>query len=233
MLSQPTLRVMKKGRDVYEVEVGAARPTRHSVTAGAGDVERLTGGKATAERLIEESFRFLLERESNTSILRSFQITDISYYFRIRTRDSRPSRQSCMRRRASRQPRCAGQQVPCRLPQPGPAVGASPSASSNLSRTLSRASRLPAGGRKAWTPRQIDPSAAPRGDPHSTRRSQTTADAARLFGMHRSNITRLPARSDEGISPRRLPTQARVQGHRLSSGLALREWVPRAMDHHS
>ena len=81
MLPQPTLRVMKKGRDVYEVEVAAARPTRHSVTAGAGDVERLTGGKANAERLIEESFRFLLERESNTSILRSFQITDISHYF--------------------------------------------------------------------------------------------------------------------------------------------------------
>ena len=81
MLPQPTLRVMKKERDVYEVEVAAARTTRHSVTAGAGDVERLTGGKANAERLIEESFRFLLERESNTSILRSFQITDISHYF--------------------------------------------------------------------------------------------------------------------------------------------------------
>ena len=81
MLPQPTLHVMKKERDVYEVEVTAARPTRHSVTAGAGDVERLTGGKANAERLIEESFRFLLERESNTSILRSFQITDISHYF--------------------------------------------------------------------------------------------------------------------------------------------------------
>jgi hypothetical protein len=37
---------MKKELDVYEVEVGAARPTRHSVTAGAGgNVERLTGGK--------------------------------------------------------------------------------------------------------------------------------------------------------------------------------------------
>jgi hypothetical protein len=32
----------------------------------------ITGGKASAERPIEESFRFLLERESNTSILRSF-----------------------------------------------------------------------------------------------------------------------------------------------------------------
>jgi hypothetical protein len=81
MLPQPTLRVMKTERDVYEVEVAAARPTRHSVTAGADDVDRLTCGKASAERLIEESFRFLLERESNTLILRSFQINDISHYF--------------------------------------------------------------------------------------------------------------------------------------------------------
>ena len=72
---------MKKESDVYEVEVAAARPTLHCVTAGAGDVECLAGGKANAERLIEESFRFLLERESNTSILRSFRITDISRYF--------------------------------------------------------------------------------------------------------------------------------------------------------
>ena len=72
---------MKKEPDVYEVEVTAARPTLHCITAGVGDVECLTGGKANAERLIEESFRFLLERESNTSILRSFRITDISRYF--------------------------------------------------------------------------------------------------------------------------------------------------------
>jgi hypothetical protein len=97
MLPQPTLRVVKKERDVYEVEVAAARPTRHSVTAGAGDVERLTGGKANAERLIQEGFRFLLERKSNTSILRSFRITDISHYFpeyerEIRRRLGTPAR---------------------------------------------------------------------------------------------------------------------------------------------
>ena len=94
MLPQPTLRVIKKEHDVYEVEVAAARPTRHSVTAGAGDVERLSGGKADAERLIEESFRFLLERESNTSILRSFQITDISHYFPEYDREIRARCQS-------------------------------------------------------------------------------------------------------------------------------------------
>jgi hypothetical protein len=81
MAAHPSVRVIKKEPDVYEVEVGAAQPTLHSIAAGVGDVEYLTGGKANAERLIEESFRFLLERESNTSILRSFRITDISRYF--------------------------------------------------------------------------------------------------------------------------------------------------------
>jgi hypothetical protein len=81
MPAQPPIRVMKKESDVYEVEVAAARQMLHCVTAGAGDVECLTGGKGNVERLIEESFRFLLERESNTSILRSFRITDISHYF--------------------------------------------------------------------------------------------------------------------------------------------------------
>jgi hypothetical protein len=94
MPAQPSVRVMKKEPDVYEVEVAAAQPTLHCITAGVGDVECLTGSKANAERLIEESFRFLLERESNTSILRSFRITDISRYFpQLRTRDSPPSRQ--------------------------------------------------------------------------------------------------------------------------------------------
>jgi hypothetical protein len=70
MPAQPPVRVMKKEPDVYEVEVAAARPTLHCVTAGAGDVECLTCGKANAERLIEESFRFLLDREIRRRLAR-------------------------------------------------------------------------------------------------------------------------------------------------------------------
>jgi hypothetical protein len=77
----PSVCVMKKGPDLYEVDVTAAPSTLHCVTAGVADVEHLTGGKANAERLIEESFHFLLEREANTSILRSFHITEIGRYF--------------------------------------------------------------------------------------------------------------------------------------------------------
>jgi hypothetical protein len=92
---------MKKEPGVYEIEVAAAQPTLHCVTAWAGDVECLTGGKANAERLIEESFRFLLERESNTSILRSFRIIDISRYFPEYEREIRASVMSAAVSRAS------------------------------------------------------------------------------------------------------------------------------------
>lgn len=45
------------------------------------DYERLTGGKVTPEELVEKSFRFLLDREPKESILKQFNITDISKYF--------------------------------------------------------------------------------------------------------------------------------------------------------
>ena len=39
--------------------------------------QKLTGGKITPEKLIEKSFEFLLERESNTMILARFELPDI------------------------------------------------------------------------------------------------------------------------------------------------------------
>jgi hypothetical protein len=44
-------------------------------------LQKLTGGRVSAETLIEKSFEFLLERESNTSILRSFDLPVIQRYF--------------------------------------------------------------------------------------------------------------------------------------------------------
>jgi len=41
----------------------------------------LTNGKAGKKELIEFSFKFLLEREPNTSILSSFELSVISGYF--------------------------------------------------------------------------------------------------------------------------------------------------------
>jgi hypothetical protein len=55
--------------------------THHQVTLKQADYEQLAAGKATPEDLVAESFRFLLERESKESILRSFDLTVIGRYF--------------------------------------------------------------------------------------------------------------------------------------------------------
>src|SRR5438876_852899 len=54
--------------DEYEVKVGGAAQTTHRVTLRDTDRQRLGGKDVSAERLVEESFRFLLEREPNTSV---------------------------------------------------------------------------------------------------------------------------------------------------------------------
>jgi hypothetical protein len=51
------------------------------VTLRQNAYERLAGGKVTPEKLIEKSFEFLLERESNTSILSRFELPVIARYF--------------------------------------------------------------------------------------------------------------------------------------------------------
>ncbi len=55
--------------------------TTHTVTLSSSYYEKLTGKRVTLEVLIEKSFEFLLERESNTSILRSFELPVIGRYF--------------------------------------------------------------------------------------------------------------------------------------------------------
>lgn len=73
--------VNPSGGDAYTVEVrdqGSA--TRHTVKVSTSELDRLAGG-ASAERLVEESFRFLLEREPKEAILREFDISVIARYF--------------------------------------------------------------------------------------------------------------------------------------------------------
>lgn len=70
--------------DSYEFQVTVTEgrgETQHQVTLRKADYERLAGGQATPEALVTESFRFLLERESKESILRSFNLTVIGRYF--------------------------------------------------------------------------------------------------------------------------------------------------------
>jgi hypothetical protein len=62
------------------VTIKSSATTQHRVRVTKADTERLAAGRST-EELIRESFRFLLERESNTSILRSFDLPVIGSYF--------------------------------------------------------------------------------------------------------------------------------------------------------
>jgi UPF0271 protein len=75
------IRVEKKSEGTYEVKVEGTPATTHSVTVSPDYYQKLTGGKVSPEVLIERSFEFLLERESNTSILRSFDLPVIQRYF--------------------------------------------------------------------------------------------------------------------------------------------------------
>ena len=65
----------------FEVMVEGAATTTHKVTVTPSYYEKLTAKRVSPEVLVEKSFRFLLDRESNTSILRSFDLPVIGQYF--------------------------------------------------------------------------------------------------------------------------------------------------------
>jgi hypothetical protein len=75
------IRVKSVDGEEYEVSVHAAgERTVHRVRVTERDRQQF-GGNATAERLLEESFRFLLEREPPSSILSRFDLPVIGRYF--------------------------------------------------------------------------------------------------------------------------------------------------------
>lgn len=76
-----TVRVQKIGESSFEVTVDGGTTTRHVVTVSAADVSHHTRGRFTDEDLVYASFRFLLDREPNTSILRRFDLREIGRYF--------------------------------------------------------------------------------------------------------------------------------------------------------
>ncbi len=73
--------ISKIGDSKYRVSVeDGGSETEHEVTVTAADVERYAPG-TTPEKLLGASFEFLLERESNDSILRRFDLPVIERYF--------------------------------------------------------------------------------------------------------------------------------------------------------
>ena len=73
--------VKKLNETTFEVKVEAHSTTTHVVTVQADYAGKLAQGKVSTEELVRRSFDFLLERESNTSILRSFDLPVIGRYF--------------------------------------------------------------------------------------------------------------------------------------------------------
>ncbi len=68
-------------KNTFRVTVAAPSTTTHTVTVDPAYYEKLTGGKVDVETLLNKSFEFLLQRESNTSILSRFDLPLISHYF--------------------------------------------------------------------------------------------------------------------------------------------------------
>ena len=75
------INVEKITDDTFKVTVSSTMTTTHAVTVRPSYYNKLTGGKGAIETLVKRSFEFLLERESNTDILRAFDLPVIGKYF--------------------------------------------------------------------------------------------------------------------------------------------------------
>ena len=76
-----TILIKELSDEEFQVTVNAKNLTNHNVTLTDDTHQNLTNGKVSKKELIEFSFKFLLEREPNTSILSSFELSVISSYF--------------------------------------------------------------------------------------------------------------------------------------------------------
>lgn len=72
--------VVPAGPREFEVVVGGSG-TEHRVTVPEGLIERLDLPGDDLERVVRESFEFLLEREPASSIMREFSLDVIPRYF--------------------------------------------------------------------------------------------------------------------------------------------------------
>ena len=65
----------------FEVIVKNKINTKHTVLVSEEYYLNLTSKKISKKKLVEYSFKFLLNREANTSILSSFELDIITSYF--------------------------------------------------------------------------------------------------------------------------------------------------------
>lgn len=75
------IRVTRKDDETFEITVRESTTTTHTVRLTKDYYQKVTAGKVAPETLIQQSFEFLLERESNTMILGRFDLPVIGHYF--------------------------------------------------------------------------------------------------------------------------------------------------------
>lgn len=75
------IKVKKTNTNQYQVTVSKQTETTHTVTLDDEYYQKLTSGSVAPEVLIKASFEFLLQREDNSSILRTFDLPVIQSYF--------------------------------------------------------------------------------------------------------------------------------------------------------
>ena len=80
-MTRSSISIEKRTDDVFEVTVAKTSTTTHTVTIKDQSLSDLSDNNLTKTQLLKFSFRFLLEREPNTSILSSFDINVITKYF--------------------------------------------------------------------------------------------------------------------------------------------------------
>ena len=77
----PSIEIQPLDASRWRVIVRGDTTTTHEVTVAAEDVARYAGAGGEAERLLRESFGFLLQCEPQTSILGRFALPVIERYF--------------------------------------------------------------------------------------------------------------------------------------------------------
>ena len=75
------IKISKIAEEIFEVTVSKESVTNHRVKLSSKVYKDLSDGEISEIDLIKRSFEFLLERESNQSILREFNLEVIENYF--------------------------------------------------------------------------------------------------------------------------------------------------------
>ena len=75
------IQVVSIDEQTYKVTVVSASTTTHEVNLQAAYAQKLSSGNISTADLVKKSFEFLLQRESNNSILRRFDLSVIAHYF--------------------------------------------------------------------------------------------------------------------------------------------------------